>query len=132
MKLPGNLGELDWTSWFGGMWSAIISGGTTALLSSTYLTFTDSKDFRYDDPKLWKLMGGLFLWAGFWSFINYIHNHTKPEMKTTTAVMQQTSTTPGGVVTQTKVEQKVVEPAPPVVSPAPKTEPVAPVQKENQ
>jgi hypothetical protein len=120
MKLPGNLGNLDWSEWTLGLWSAVITGGSAAVVNAIGLVVIDPKDFSAGEGKLWALAGNMFLWAGFMGMLNFLRTKPAPGVKT---VEKTTETTlvkgqPAQVVTTEK--ETVVQPV--ETKPAPKKE----------
>lgn len=112
VNLPGRLGTLDFDDWILGLWSAVISGGSTAVSTSVGLIAIDPGDFNLQHAKLFITAGWLFLWSGFLGMMNFLRTRPAPSVKTTTSTMQKTETKASGATVEMKLEQKVVEPMP--------------------
>lgn len=104
MKLPGNLGELDWNEWGLGLWSAVITGGSSAVLNAVGLMVIDPQYFSKSQGKLWTLAGGMFLWAGFLGMLAFLRSKPAPEFKKVEKTTETTMVTgqPKQVVTTEK------------------------------
>lgn len=93
MNLPGNLGTLEWGDWILGLWSAVITGGSSAVLSATGLVVMDPNDFKMADHKVWTIAGGLFLWNGFLGMLAFLRQAPAPKriIETTVQTFEQPS-----------------------------------------
>lgn len=111
MKLPGTLGTLDWGDWALGLWSAIITGGSSAVLSSVGLTMLDPKDFNVSEGKLWYLAGGLFCWNGFLGMLTFLRQKPAPSklVETTVQTFDQPAN-PKATTVVTTTKETVLQP----------------------
>lgn len=105
MKLPAGLGKLDWSDWVLGLWSALIQGGSSAVLSAVGLMVIDPKDFSAGQHKLWAVAGSLFCWNGFLGMLAFLR--TKPAPGVIQTVTTVRTSEPEGTTVKTVQETKV-------------------------
>ncbi len=112
MKLPANLGELDWSDWILGLWSAVITGGSSAVVSAFGLMVMDPKDFNPQGEKLYMVAGQLFLWTGFLGMLNFLRQKPAPAFKTVEKTVETTTVGAKAPTVVETVKETVVAPIP--------------------
>lgn len=88
------IGRLDWENWLYGLFSAVIGGGSGAVVSGITVSAFDPKDFNFSTAKFYYLMFAVFCVNGAFSFFTFLHQSPLPPVKTvtTTAVIEEKST----------------------------------------
>jgi hypothetical protein len=114
MQLPGKLGTLDFEDWILGLWAGTVQGGANSAYAGVSLIIVDPKDFNLTTglTHLLTVTTGLFAVGAVTGFFSFLRNKPAPSVKTTEIAVQKVETKPSGAVIETKVEQKVTEPAP--------------------
>jgi uncharacterized membrane protein len=110
MMLPAGFGELDWSNWVKGIMSGFISGGASAVVSGFTVGLMDSKDYNFQNGKLWTLIVTLFIVNGVLGMMLYLTKSPLPGVKQITTTVQTTEikTKPAATVVTT-VEETHVE-----------------------
>jgi hypothetical protein len=120
MKLPGNVGTLDFGDWAYGLASAFISGGATAITGGFAVGISDGDHFNVHTPALWTVMGIMFVVSGVSNGANFLRNRPLPAFVTSERTVEKTEIQgkPAQVVTTSK--ETVVQPVETPALPAPK------------
>lgn len=111
MLNSSSLFGLDWSRWFYGLVSGVISGGANAASGGIASVIVDPKDFNLGTGKFWTLVGVTFTIGAVTNFFNYLKSNPAPAFRTQSETVR---TEPSGTVTTTtKKTEVVLPPAPP-------------------
>lgn len=110
MKLPGDLGKLDFTDWAYGLLAAFIGGGASAVTSGLTLNVLDPKDFNVYSSKIYVLMGGMFLVNGIMSGFAFLRQNPLPVLHTKERTVQLTEQAGEPTTKVTTVKDTIVAP----------------------
>src|SRR5690349_7125765 len=108
----GKFGQIDFEDWALGLWSAVISGGASAVVSGLGLMVIDPADFNLHSGKLWSIAGQLFFFNGFLGAMNFLRNQPAPLMKRVEHTVQTVESGTKAPVTTTIVKETQVVPIP--------------------
>ena len=109
MKLPANLGCLDFGQWAYGLLAAFIGGGAGAFSGGLAAILVDPVDFNIFTGKFWALVGTTFVISGLTPFFAYLHSKPLPEIKTIVRTVETTETAKKPPVVVTTVQETSVE-----------------------
>lgn len=113
MNLPLGFGVVDFSDWARGLSAAFISGGATAITTSTVISAIDAKDFSLGSGKFFTLFGTVFVTSGVISAMNFLRTRPLPEFKTVEKTVESTKIQGKAPVTVTTVKETSVEPKDP-------------------
>lgn len=84
-------GRLDWNSWLYGLFSAVIGGGSGAVVSGVTVSAFDPNDFNFTTSRFYYLIFAVFAVNATFGFFTYLHQSPLPPVKTvtTTAVIEK-------------------------------------------
>jgi hypothetical protein len=86
----GFLGELDFSDWILGLWSALISGGAGAVVSGFAVTLSDPEHFNLSSHKLYEVIFTAFIAGGILSGMNFLRQRPAPSVKTVVTTVEKT------------------------------------------
>lgn len=101
MKLPGTLGNLDWSQWIYGLVSAIIGGGAGAATAGVGANLVVP---NLHASQTLAIMGMTFAVSGAIAGLAYLHQQPLPAV-TVEKTSETTRTEPAGAVTKTTTHE---------------------------
>ena len=113
MKMLDVASDLDTKSWLRGIWSAAVSGGTSAVTGGAIMAGTDPTHYNFQTSNFWKLTGTLFAASAMMSVAKFLQLHPLPDLKTiktTVQVTEQGVQAPKTVTTVEETHQEVKQP----------------------
>ncbi len=107
IKLPGGLGELDFSDWLYGLWSAFISGGAGAVVSGFAITLNDPEHFNLESHRFYSVVATAFIASGVLSGMNFLRTKPAPERRTVETTIKKTEVLkdPEAVIVTTVTEK---------------------------
>jgi len=110
LRLPANLGSLDFGQWAYGLLAAFIGGGAGAFSGGLAAILVDPQDFNIYTSKFWALVSTTFVISGLTPFFAYLHNKPLPDIKTVVKTVETTETAKKPPIVVTTVQETSVEP----------------------
>lgn len=113
MKLPGDLGRLDFSDWFYGLISGFIGGGAGAVTSGITLNLLDPNDFNVYTSKFYITVGAMFLANGTMTAMGFLRQKPLPTFKTVETTVRTTEQRSEPPTIVTTVKETVTAPVSP-------------------
>lgn len=110
MKLPGQMGQLDFGKWLYGLLSAFIGGGSGAFAAGLSVVAVDPEHLNPYSAKFWKIVTTTFFIGGIIPFFTFLHQEPLPELREVIRAHEEVSSGNKPVVVRDTVTERTVEP----------------------